>query len=246
MRLFSARRIGQSGLELVAAILLSFVFHGLLVLAILFLRLVARSTISVPLSYQVMLVNPQPEAALTPVERTQSAMAAPIVKKFPVPKAKHAPKPKLPALSKSKMPEISASKNAPKKTEPERPSDPVAPEKPATAAPAAPAEGAEKAASVVVAQPQDVNLPGYLPLVREKIERNWNPPPGARGIKVKVVFTIQRTGILTDVRLLDSSGNFYFDQAAIRSIRSSNPFPPLPEQFSRESLELSVDLAEKE
>ena len=37
-----------------------------------------------------------------------------------------------------------------------------------------------------------------------------------------------------------------FQQAAVRAIRSSNPFPPLPDEFAKQSLEFSVDLMEKE
>jgi outer membrane biosynthesis protein TonB len=44
----------------------------------------------------------------------------------------------------------------------------------------------------------------------------------------------------------NSSGTFGFQQAAVRAIRSSNPFPPLPEEFAKQSLEFSVDLMEKE
>jgi TonB family protein len=83
-------------------------------------------------------------------------------------------------------------------------------------------------------------------IVRDKVERNWNPPPGAKGAKVKVVFRILRSGRVGDSRLTESSGNFYFDQAAMRAILSSSPFPPLPEGFFKDSEVFSVDLVERE
>jgi TonB family protein len=49
-----------------------------------------------------------------------------------------------------------------------------------------------------------------------------------------------------DTRLTESSGNFYFDQAAMRAILSSSPFPPLPEGFFKDSEVFSVDLVERE
>jgi len=47
-------------------------------------------------------------------------------------------------------------------------------------------------------------------------------------------------------KLEESSGNFYFDQAAMRAILSSSPFPPLPDDFSQEFALFSVDLMENE
>jgi TonB family protein len=59
------------------------------------------------------------------------------------------------------------------------------------------------------------------------------------------MFRILRSGRVGEVKLQESSGNFYFDQAANRSILSSSPFPQLPDEYPREYLEISVDLAEK-
>jgi TonB family protein len=86
----------------------------------------------------------------------------------------------------------------------------------------------------------------YLAIVRDKVERNWNPPPGAKGATVKVLFRILRSGRVGEAKLVDSSGNFYFDQAAMRAILASSPFPSLPEGFFRDSATFSVDLVEKE
>jgi outer membrane biosynthesis protein TonB len=48
-----------------------------------------------------------------------------------------------------------------------------------------------------------------------------------------------------DVQLEASSGNFYFDQAAVRAILSSH-FPAMPEGFYKEYEVFTVDLMEKE
>lgn len=84
----------------------------------------------------------------------------------------------------------------------------------------------------------------YLDKVRTKISQNWNPPRGLKG-KVRVVFSVNRLGRAVDIDLVDdhSSGSFYFKQAAIRAILSSNPFPPLPEEFLKDTLKFMVDLA---
>jgi TonB family protein len=96
----------------------------------------------------------------------------------------------------------------------------------------------------VTASQQDFKFGWYLALVREKIAQNWRPPPDTKDAKAKVLFTVNRSGWVDDVNLDadHSSGTFGFKQAAIRAIRSSNPFPPLPEEFSKLSVEFSVDL----
>ena len=101
-------------------------------------------------------------------------------------------------------------------------------------------------AAVTVTTPQEFKFPPYLAIIRDKIERHWNPPPGVRDIKAKVTFLVLRSGQVGDANLEASSGNFYFDQAAMRAILTSSPFPPLPEGFFKESAMFSVDLMEKE
>jgi len=249
MRLIRWKRIGQSGQELVAAILFSFVIHGLLIAAVLLFSLVASPKVSVPISYQVTLVS-----APTAVDQAQTQEApllppkpeeAPVQKKAS-PKAPAAAKP--PAAAKGAMPDLGASKAAQKKTE-QQPEATIEKEKPAApTGPPSPAGAALTKEGVAVSAGQQNQLPGlsgYLPLVREKISRNWNPPPGVREARSKVIFRILRSGRVGEVKLQESSGNFYFDQAANRSILSSSPFPQLPEEYPREYLEVSVDLAEK-
>ena len=93
---------------------------------------------------------------------------------------------------------------------------------------------------------QEFKFPPYLAIIREKIEQNWNPPPSTKNVKVKVLFKILRSGSVGETKLEESSGNFYFDQAAMRAILLSNPFPPLPEGFYKDYEVFSVDLMEKE
>ena len=108
-----------------------------------------------------------------------------------------------------------------------------------------PASGKQE--SVAVASTTgEFRFPPYLLIVRDKVERNWNPPPGAKGVKVKVAFRVLRSGRVGEAKLQESSGNFYFDQAAMRAILASSPFPPLPEGFFKEYETFSVDLMEKE
>lgn len=98
----------------------------------------------------------------------------------------------------------------------------------------------------VSASSADFKFPPYLALVRDKIQQNWNPPPGAVAAKAKVEFTVMRSGRVGDAKLLASSGNFYFDQAAVRAILMSSPLPPMPEGFYKDYAVFTVDLLENE
>ena len=121
MRLIRWKRIGQSGQELVAAVLFSFVIHGLLIAAVLLFSLAVSPKVSVPISYQVMLVS-----APTAVDQALPQEAAPPsprpaetpVQKKTLPKARFAaPRAKPSAAPKSAMPDLGASKAAQKKRE---------------------------------------------------------------------------------------------------------------------------------
>jgi len=242
MRLIRWKRIGQSGQELVAAVLFSFVIHGLLVVAVLLFSLIASSKVSVPISYQVMLVSDPtavetalPQEAPPPAPKPAKAPAA-------VPRAKR------PTTEKSAMPDLGASKAAQKKLE-QQPEATTEKEKPTAPSVPASAGAAAKKEAVAVSAGQQTQFPGllsYLPLVHDKIARNWNPPPGVREARAKIMFRILRSGRVGEVKLQVSSGNFYFDQAANRSILSAGSFPPLPDDCPHEYLELSVDLIPKD
>jgi TonB family protein len=240
MKLRSGKRIGQSGPELTLAVSFSLILHVLVILAAVFLRLTSAPKKYIPPVYQVKLVGEPADLSQTLPKET--APAPP--KKEPLPKkAKAVPKAKKTALKaikaspkKGALPELSQQKQkstAPEQTEPE--SGPTTP-------------SAGKTENVAVSTPQqDFKFGWYLALVRDKIGQNWRPPPDAKGAKARVVFAVNRSGWVGDVNVDagHSSGTFGFQQAAIRAIRSSNPFPPLPEEFSKQSLEFSVDLMEE-
>ena len=240
MKLLTGKRIGQSGGELTAAILFSFLIHIIVFFGALFLVVQGPPRIVVPPSYRVKLVGLPPDATNLPPTMSEQAPQppAPVVKPQEKTKtkapgkaaAKRAPS-RPAAVRKDAIPELDAKQSA--KT-------PV--EETETPAPA----GRKQEAVAVASTTSEFKFPPYLAIVRDKVERNWNPPPGAKGVKVKVAFRVLRSGRVGEAKLQESSGNFYFDQAAMRAILASSPFPPLPEGFFKEYETFSVDLMEKE
>jgi TonB family protein len=243
MKLLTGKRVGQSGGELSAAILFSSIIHVVFFSVVLLLAVQGPLRKVAPPSYRVKLVDLPPDIANLPPTMAepagQPAPAAPAPQpqqapktKAPVKAAPRAPAPRPSAVSKDAIPELDAKK-----------ADRKAAEEPAEARTG---EKAKKQESVAVASTSEFKFPPYLAIVRDKVERNWNPPPGAKGAKVKVTFRVLRSGRVGEAMLQDSSGNFYFDQAAMRAILASSPFPPLPEGFFKEYETFSVDLMEKE
>ncbi len=228
MRLLTGKKIGQSGQELIVAVSFSFILHVIFLFAAIFFYMMTTPKIFVPPFYDVALVA---QPAGLPEVPPQAPTAPPQEKKQEAKLKGH----KAPAASKQgAMPELK--KQKPAREEPEEQ------EGKATKATAP----AGQPVAVTAATGQEFKFPPYLAIIRDKIERHWNPPPGTRGIKAKVTFSVLRSGQVGGANLEASSGNFYFDQAAMRAILTASPFPPLPEGFFKESAPFSVDLMEKE
>lgn len=245
MKLLSGKRIGQSGYELVLAVFFSFFLHAAVVAAALLLYTVVTPKAYVPPFYEVKLVGqpaetaPLPQAAPTPPPMEAPKTEAPRkpAEKKAQPKAKKASHRAVKAaVKKGAIPELEQAKPKP---ESEEQKEEAAPAK----APAA--QGENKAENVKVsAEPEDQTLLGtYSKTITTRINLNWNPPPGAMGLKAKVQFTINRSGMLIIApELVESSGNFYFNQAAIRAIQQSSPFPAMPDDYYKQTATFTVDL----
>ncbi len=92
---------------------------------------------------------------------------------------------------------------------------------------------------------EGVDFTSYLARIVASVKRNWYSamPESARlGDQGRVVlqFRIYRNGMVPEDEpgLMGSSGKEPLDRAAIASIRSSSPFPPLPAAFSGPYIEL--------
>jgi TonB family protein len=229
----AGKKIGQSGNELILAVFFSFFLHAALVAIALFLYMAVTPKINVPPFYQVKLVGLPAESPPVPAEETQKAESKPqqLAKKT-------APKPTKAVPPKAAMPELLQQKPKPSKPETaQEEQEPVS---------SAPVKAGGKSEGVAVsAGSEDFKFPPYLAIIRDKIERHWNPPPGTvQGAKAKIQFTVLRSGRVGEVKLQDSSGNFYFDQAAMRAILQSSPFPAMPEEFYKDYALFSVDMQE--
>lgn len=80
----------------------------------------------------------------------------------------------------------------------------------------------------------------YADAMVRRIRRNWyeNMPPlirmGMKGV-VTIQFTIQRSGQMTDIRIIRSSDAPPYDYAARKALELSSPLQPLPADFPNNS-----------
>lgn len=81
----------------------------------------------------------------------------------------------------------------------------------------------------------DFCCPDYIATMVDRIRGAWQPNQGAAGF-VKVKFTIQRDGRLTDVVLEQGSGSTVLDTAALRAVLLTRSLNPLPAQFPNPTL----------
>jgi colicin import membrane protein len=259
MKLPSGKRSGKSEHELARAVFVSFFLHAAIVFVALFLHFSVFPKTVLPPAYQVKLVGPPKELVET--------SAPPKNELVPTPEAAPPKKEIMPAAAKpSPMPKKAAAelkKSAPKKEASPGPghlkqkSAPLAQTKAnetvpkeSTAVPSAPvapagvslAAGKQSEGVVVSSSSHDSKLAPYFRIITNRIEMNWNPTPGVKGVKVKVTFRVLRSGrVFGDAIIEQSSGNVYFDLAAKRAILSSSPFPPMPDDFYKDYAELTVD-----
>jgi TonB family protein len=75
----------------------------------------------------------------------------------------------------------------------------------------------------------------YLNIITEKVSGNWFTSlvdPGVSGnFQTVVYFRIQRDGQIAELKIEQASGVMALDLSAMRAVRASAPFPPLPRDY---------------
>jgi periplasmic protein TonB len=238
-------------LSLKKMLILSALFHAGLAVVILAIAL-QRSAHPFHLqAYQVDLVT-FPSSSAPPAQVKETPAAPPPVRKPPV-KVKEE---KQPAKVKLKKPPVKPPKPIspvavipPKgKSKETPPSKEAVPEEQPSAAETAkhsedlsaiPSPAAKIEAGV---EAPDFKYPYYLNLIQQKIEMHWSPPPvensSSEPKETIVAFVLSANGKIDDPRIERSSGNAYFDQAALRAIYQASPLPPFPQGLRDPSLKV--------
>ncbi len=73
----------------------------------------------------------------------------------------------------------------------------------------------------------------YLAMVEDRIDRQWVAPPLLASNPVVVLkFHISRSGEISRIHLVESSGHAHYDSSAQRAVQSVNPLPSFPSDIS--------------
>lgn len=86
----------------------------------------------------------------------------------------------------------------------------------------------------------------YFAGVTQRIKRNFNSPSEDNTLKSVVVFTISRSGSVSGVRILHSSGLLSFDDAALSAVQASSPFRSFPPEVEKSSIEVRLTFPDVE
>jgi TonB family protein len=94
----------------------------------------------------------------------------------------------------------------------------------------------------ILSDTMGVDFGPYLEIVKREVKRNWyNLIPQSVLFKKGVValqFSILKNGQVAGLQYVNGSGDVSLDRAAYGGITASDPFPPLPEEFTGPNLTL--------
>lgn len=76
----------------------------------------------------------------------------------------------------------------------------------------------------------------YLSGLNRLVDQNWQRVSVEATRRTKIQFRVDRQGRLTDLQLIQSSGDTLADQAALQAIRAAAPFAPLPQNTTEDVL----------
>ncbi|HCS47017.1 MAG TPA: hypothetical protein DIW61_01640 [Candidatus Aminicenantes bacterium] len=80
----------------------------------------------------------------------------------------------------------------------------------------------------------------YLNIITDRVSSNWFSSlvdPGVSGsFQTVIYFRIEKSGQIADIKIEQSSGVTPLDLSAVRAVKASAPFPPLPREYGEDYL----------
>ena len=77
----------------------------------------------------------------------------------------------------------------------------------------------------------------YLQIITDRVSTNWFTSlvdPGVSGnFQTIILFRINKDGQVSDLKVEESSGITPLDLSALRAVKASSPFPPLPRDYDK-------------
>ena len=76
----------------------------------------------------------------------------------------------------------------------------------------------------------------YMQGVRDKISNTWTPPDMVESANATIIFKIDKNGNVINSYIKESSGNTYYNELALDSIKKASPYAPFHENASRDAI----------
>lgn len=89
--------------------------------------------------------------------------------------------------------------------------------------------------------------PWYITQVRNALWNAWQKtkPQNNNGLSALISFNIDKNGVVYEVQIERSSKDDAYDYAAMSAVKNSDPYPPLPEDFGKEILTVTVEFRQE-
>lgn len=195
------------------------------------MRFIPREVYTVSLVTPAAANKPQPKPAVQKVEPEPTPpKPEPAEEKheeMPAPPERPKPKPPKKQVKKA-VPSTDIKKTLPRETPAATPDDDVEP----------------VATGDIALDGQDFPFAYYLATMKRKIAAYWEVPgSGVETQFCRVYFRVASNGSIVSPSVETSSGNFLFDQAALRAVVQASPLPPLPDGFTDDYLGVHFSFA---
>ncbi|MEH2129235.1 MAG: TonB family protein [Nostoc sp.] len=92
--------------------------------------------------------------------------------------------------------------------------------------------------SGVDASSQDVDLTSYLNKLKQRVQQQWLPGMSQSNRRTVLNFTINRSGEVNNLNIVQTSGSRVTDEVAMNAIQRSAPFAPLPTGYRKNYIDI--------
>jgi TonB family protein len=79
---------------------------------------------------------------------------------------------------------------------------------------------------------QDADLGPYLQQLQEQVRQHWIPGLTQSSRRTVLQFTVSRAGLVSNLRIAQTSGLSVTDEAALSAVKRAVPFSPLPTNYT--------------
>ncbi|MEH1955466.1 TonB family protein [Nostoc sp.] len=93
-------------------------------------------------------------------------------------------------------------------------------------------------ASGIDAHSQDIDLTSYLNKLKQRVQRQWLPGMSQSNRRTVLNFTINRSGQVSNLNIVQTSGFNVTDQVALNAIQRAAPFAPLPTGYTKNYIDI--------